>query len=240
MKTNKSIILLGLITLTAFSCKEASPEPEPTSLKVGLVAHIPLDGNADDISETGLIGTITGATVTKDRKGKAGGAFYFDGTNDFILYNQTDKLNFSGAKPYTLSAWVKPDALRESGSSLAISKFDGGVAASWYLGVTKDANIVSYRNVAPWSAAGLSTITVEKYVHLLATYDGTDLKLYVNGVLDGSKPFTTNPNDAKTPVMIGGSHSRGTPTPNFTGSVDEVRIYNRVLEASEIEWLAKN
>lgn len=244
MKTPNIFLIASLFAISFYSCnlieKEIKTEPEPTSLQVGLLTYLPFDGNSDDIGETGLNGTITGATITADRKGKPTGAFYFDGENDYILYDQEEKLNFSGTRPYTLSAWIKVDDLNQTASSIFMSKFDGGVGASWYLGVTSDSSIISYRNISPWSTKGISDVPINEFVHLSATYDGTDLKLYVNGVLDSSKPFRGNPNDARTPVMIGGRHNRGKPEPNFKGTVDEIRIYSRVLEKEEIEWLAKN
>lgn len=244
MKTTNIFLILAFFSISFFSCniieKEVASEPEPTSLQVGLLTYLPFEGNSDDLGETGLNGTITGATITADRKGMPTGAFYFDGENDYILYDQVEKLNFSGAKPYTLSAWIKVEDLNQAAASIFMSKFDGGVGASWYLGVTSDSSVISYRNISPWSSQGISNIPINEFVHLSATYDGTDLKLYVNGVLDSSKAFRGNPSDARTPVMIGGRHNKGVPVPSFRGSVDEIRIYSRVLEKEELEWLSKN
>ncbi len=233
-----SMLLLCLTLVTSCIKDDPSAEPEPTSLKIGLVAHFPLNGNADDIGTSGLKGTVTGTTIDSDRFGKPAGAYYFDGEDDIILYDKPELLGLGGRNPYTMSVWVKPEY--QDKTSHIISKFNGGISAGWYVGINKDSVSQSYRNAEPWATYGTTQINFDKYVHLLTIYDGVNLMTYVNGELDSSTAFFSHPNDVKTRIVIGGLYSRNVINATFKGSIDDIRIYNRVLEAEEIEWLVEH
>ncbi|MEL6357328.1 MAG: LamG domain-containing protein [Bacteroidota bacterium] len=217
------------------------PEMEPTSLRIGLLAHFAFEGNADDLSSNAYTGTVVGATVTADRNGEPNGAYYFDGIDDHINYGNLTDLALGGAQPYTMAAWVKPEQLDNPDSrSIIISKFNGGVAAGWYLAINGNATVAAYRNVAPWATFGIGAVDWSEYVHVASTYDGTALKVYINGIEDNSVNFGTHPNDRTTNVTVGAIYSQNNLVPAFRGNIDEVRIYNRVLEPEELTWLAEN
>ncbi|MEH2313056.1 MAG: LamG-like jellyroll fold domain-containing protein [Nostoc sp.] len=79
--------------------------------------------------------------------------------------------------------------------------------------------------------------TADRWVHLVGTYDGSMLRLYVDGVQIGANPVTGNLLVDNNPVTIGAAenYAEGTPLGDrFDGLVDEVRIYNRALSATEI------
>lgn len=219
---------------------DPEPEPEPSSLGIGLLFNAPFSGNADDISSNGLSGTITGATITTDRNGEANEAYRFDGVNDFINFGQADHLGLGGAAPYTMTVWAKPELQDTPSTMMAVSKFNGGVAAGWYVAINAEDKGQIYRNVSPWATYGENSFPRGSYVHLAAIYDGANLSLYVNGELDASIPFRTNTNDRTTDVLVGANFSRGNPAAFFKGTIDDVRIYNRVLTDEEITWLANH
>ncbi len=214
------------------------PDPEPSSLSIGLLFHAPFSGNADDISSAALSGTITGATITTDRNGEVNEAYCFDGVNDYINFGQADHLGLGGANPYTMTTWIKPELPETPRTMMVISKFDGGVSAGWYVGVNAEDKGQIYRNVVPWATYGTNPFPRDAYVHLAAVYDGSNLSLYVNGTLDATTPFGTHPNDRRTDVLVGANHNRGNPNAFFKGTIDDIRIYNRVLTDDEITWLA--
>lgn len=76
---------------------------------------------------------------------------------------------------------------------------------------------------------------LNKWVLLTGTYDGSNLKLYINGALNNTVSGTGAPfNSAKViPLQIGGDTGRFT----WSGSLDDVRIYNRALSAAEVNQL---
>ena len=68
--------------------------------------------------------------------------------------------------------------------------------------------------------------------------DSTDtVKFYVNGVLQGTKTLNTSILSSNVPVIIGGRN--GASDANFDGAIDDVRIYNRVISAIEVQSLYK-
>ena len=69
------------------------------------------------------------------------------------------------------------------------------------------------------------------WTHVAATYNGTQIQLYINGGLVSSTPATGAIQTTTTPLRIGGNTYS---TEFFQGLIDEVRIYNRALSAAEI------
>jgi hypothetical protein len=214
------------------------PDPEPTSLRTGLVFHVPFSGNADDVAVNGLSGTVTGATITTDRHGAANEAYRFDGVDDFINYGSAPDLGLGGRATYTMAAWVKLEDRGDRMRNTIISKFNGGVLAGWYLAVNADTEIQAYRNVAPWSVSGAPVVPYDEYVHVASTFDGSNFTVWLNGELSGTTNFGSHPHDGQTNLLIGGTHSQNQVVPLLKGTVDDVRIYNRLLTASELTWLA--
>ena len=235
------VIFFGLAFFMSSCTKDESfgeteNREEPTSLKVGLVGHWDFRGNANDLSESGFHGAVTGATPTRDRHGRDNGAFSFNGISDHINLGNIEELSFGGFQPYTITSWVRPDT---AGGNV-ISKWNGGVSAGWYLNVKSDMHISSYRNVVPWTAKSVDKVSDNEWVHLATKYDGSTLYVYINGVLQASQPFTSQPYDTRTDVLIGALHSRHKVAGFFQGDIDEVRLYNRDLTDDEIKILASN
>ena len=85
-----------------------------------------------------------------------------------------------------------------------------------------------------------STISTNQWYHFAGTYDGTTQKFYLNGVLVGSRTSTIS-YTALDSVLIGADKGtvNGTLTDFWQGSIDEVRIYNYALTATEITSLYK-
>ena len=69
------------------------------------------------------------------------------------------------------------------------------------------------------------------WTHLAATYDGTTVRLYVNGAQVASRAVTGNLISSTGALRIGGNTIWGE---YFSGLIDEVRIYNRALTPAEI------
>lgn len=81
------------------------------------------------------------------------------------------------------------------------------------------------------AAGGTAILPTNAWTHLAATYDGSNLRIYVNGVEAGITPVTGPMVTSTLPLRIGGNALWGE---FFRGVIDEVRIYNRARSASEI------
>jgi hypothetical protein len=132
----------------------------------------------------------------------------------------------------TLSAWVYPTAL--SGWHTVIMK--EGAGDEMY---TLNANTGQNRpQVAITTSGGLTTLfgtaqlPLNTWTHLAGTYDGSTLRLYVNGSLVASKAVTGSLRTSTGPLRIGGNSLWGE---FFRGRIDEAKIYKRALTTPEIQ-----
>lgn len=83
------------------------------------------------------------------------------------------------------------------------------------------------------------TINDNTWHHVAAVYDGANVTLYVDGSSDGSVAKTGNLTTSSRNVRIGARHTTSMGE-YFTGIIDDVRIYNKALSASEIQQIHDN
>jgi|GEM_PF-3879536 len=214
------------------------PDPivEPASLSQGLVMYIPFEGSATDKVDPTRTGIKVDVDLTADRNGNSDGAYSFNGNTSYINFGNIEEIAFGGFEPYSFSVWMKADSINKS--TIVMSKFDQGVRAGWFMGLGADGNVSSYRHFPPWSTASPSAIEWNKYVHVTYIYDGEAFQFYINGQLDHTKEFNRTDYDRITDVLVGARHSQSSPVPSFKGSIDDIRIYNRVLTQEEIDFLS--
>jgi hypothetical protein len=198
------------------------------SLQKGLVGHWTM---AQDSLKGSLLadktpyendGTIYGATFTTDRKGKANSAMSFDGVNDYIDCGNDDSLNITEA--ITISYWVK----YISGGELGLAKnwnewrFMKGYTLSIY-------NTIG-GNYSNWNVSFIPVVGT--WYHLTYSYDGSNQKFFLNGELKNTNSRTGSL--LSSAKLYLGAYPSGN---SFTGSIDDVRVYNRALSAEEIAFL---
>jgi hypothetical protein len=181
-----------------------------------------------DASGVNNHGTITGATRTA--AGKFGGALSFNGTSNWVTVPDAASLDLTTGM--TLEAWVNPASL--SGWRTALLKESSGTLSyAMYANDNTPNPAVTVRiGGADRSAVGTSRLPLNTWTHLAATYDGAQVRLYVNGVQAGSRAQTGSITVSTGPLRIGGN---AVWTEFFAGLIDEVRVYNRALSAAEIQ-----
>jgi hypothetical protein len=200
-------------------------------MAVGLVAAYAFDEGAGaaaaDASSTGNGASVSGAAWTA---GKYGGALSFDGVNDMVTVPDAASLDLT--TEMTLEAWVRP-ASNSNWGTVILKERGAGLAYSLYStdGVNRPPSAYVYRT-RDVRALGTGTLALNTWSHLGGTYDGANLRLYVNGALasttavTGAMPATTNA------LRIGGNTVWGE---YFNGLIDDVRVYNRALTIAEIQ-----
>ncbi|GAA5128105.1 RICIN domain-containing protein [Luteolibacter yonseiensis] len=206
----------------------APPEPQGT-----LMAQFKLDGSARDVSGRGLHGTVSGGVSYSTGRVDAQAAT-FNGTNGSIEFPAPVDTNF------TLACWVKTSATAGTGQWYqGMGLIDGEVG-----GVAKDFGLALVGNKAAFGVGNAdititSTVAINDNVwhHVLATLDTGSgaMKLYVDGSLQASGNGPTGARTAPGKMRLG---SIGGVTGFLNGSLDEVRIYNRILGPAEITHLA--
>jgi len=172
--------------------------------------------------------------------GLTSGAIEFDGTSDFIQVERNSNLE---PQIFTLSAWIKPDVVSDGSNYFdIIQKGQTSHAAEYYsYRLTLYGGYAQFVAVCDsWGGDGLTgtiPISVDEWQHLTATFNGSLMSLYVNGVLDDTLANSGTISYYDTPLNIGRRYTLG--DSYFDGTIDEVLIYNDSLTASEVTELYK-
>lgn len=177
-------------------------------------------------------GTISGASWTT--AGKYGNALNFDGTNDSVGVADSNSLDLTTAM--TLSAWVKPDAISGKWQDLIFK--ERGSSGSYGLDAdgpgTSRPSVAFARADGVYVMTGPTALTAGQWAHVAGTWDGQNLKLYVNGTLVRTVARTGPILTSSDPLRIGGTAVFGG-NQYVDGTIDEVRVYNRALTAQEVQ-----
>jgi hypothetical protein len=84
-----------------------------------------------------------------------------------------------------------------------------------------------------WKSMPAGPVVLNTWIHLAATYDGSTVRFYTNGVLAASASVTVRLNDS-CPLRIGAGATEGAGNYWFPGRVDDVRVYRVALDAAHI------
>ena len=234
---NSALVGSSVSLVVSLGPAPVTPPPPPAGGLVLALNFNELSGaTALDASGNNLNGTVLGATRVE---GRFGGALSFDGVNDWVTVTDTTGSPLDLTTGMTLEAWVKPETLngwdtallKERGANLLSyglyvhdgAPLAGGVAApAGYLRTGSADQAV--RNTAP--------LAVGEWSHIAMTYDGSTMRLYVNGTQVASRVQGGAMAVGNGALRIGGNNSFAGEF--FRGLIDEVRVYNRALSAAEI------
>jgi len=193
----------------------------------GLVAAYPFDGNADDVSGNGNDAAITGAQLTADRFDVENAAYTFDGQDDKIQVASSADLDITDG--ITLAAWVRPV---ETKTQFVIRK-GAETSAPYFLALAGNGDIVF--SVSPGGRLRKSGYTLDVWTLLVATWDGSTMTLYENGVAVASAPQSGTIPTNDSPLLIGTRLQL--PADTFHGDLDEIMIWDRALAENEVAGL---
>jgi hypothetical protein len=189
--------------------------------------------SAVDSSGNSHTGTLSGPTWTT---GKIAGGLKFDGTNDYAsIPNDTD---FQVTDALTVAGWVKGNRSWDMGSysDVILRKGDAN-PNNWELGIMNGHVSLNLDNYDGSGFEGTTTLSLNAWHHVAATWDGSTVRLYLDGVLNNTPAaYTASLGTDTRPVYLGG---RIGSTDVTSGTIDDVRFYNRCLTAAEIAALAK-
>jgi len=237
MKTvlNNNLIALTLICVV-LSFGTARDVSGDVLVDANLVAYWQFSGDAKDSSGCGNDGTLGGnATVSGD-------ILTLDGNGDYVNCGDVD---VDVDASFTLSVWLRPAAAGDVQAVLTKGDANYPGDDSYGLYYMNDDRFCFYVSEdGGWeNCAYVSTVNtyseIYEWYHVVATLDGTDLAIYVNGTEDtGSQTGSVSgavDNDIDTLI---GARVEGTGTIDyFYGDIDEVMIYNCALEDWEVRKL---
>jgi PKD repeat protein len=201
----------------------------------GLIAALGFEegsGNvAGDVSGHSNGGTITGAIWTNGYFGKA----LSFGAGSLVTIADSPSLDLTAE--LTLEAWVYPRSYDGSWMNIMIKPNGDPASANpcFILNGSTPPSLAPSFFVSPATnnvTAG-SQLPLNEWSHLAATYDGMLMRLFVNGVEVSSQQLTGPLVTSADSLTIGGNSFSGH---NWSGMLDEVRIYGRALNQSEIQF----
>jgi hypothetical protein len=227
---------------------EVSFTTNTIDLNTGLVAYYPFNGNANDESGNRNNATIlNGVTLTTDKNGQSNSAYYLNGINgtnsgiflpvtlpasdytmsiwfqiiDTVKVGQNSSHTIVCVDPYTLFgvAFNHPYAPNKMMSCL-------GNGNGWLICADKNPNSWDLTNKIQWH-------------NLIILKSATSYKYYIDGNLMRTQEISQNYNIPITKVYLGSYPNIGSGEV-LNGKLDNVRIYNRLLDLNEINYLSKN
>lgn len=191
---------------------------------------------AYDSSGNNNHGTIYSATWISNCKSNY--CLSFDGANDYV--EVADNGGLDNIPQITLVAWFKLNQLASAKGEMEFivaKKHSVSPWSSYFMGITTANNFqFSLLNSAQGQASATSTSTFQAGVwyFVACTYDGSSMKIYVNGDPSASAVQTGSIFDSNYPFRIGADWSGGS---RMNGTIDDVRVYNYALTADEIKAL---
>jgi hypothetical protein len=244
------IVLLLFITISCEKSEEKTIIQQsnclPTNLQNGVIAFYPFsNGSINDFSGNNYhLTNTTSASSGVDRAGNPNCAFNFiSANNDFLKYTNPTFLDNFQTLPFSISLWYKP-ITTNWGFEVLIGRDTGthcpDTSGQWSIslydcrrpvfGINQYSLWDDYinNNGCDETTADLSNV----WQHLTVTCTGTDLKLYKNGVLTTEIPGTGC--STNIPTLNTGDLFLGK---DYTGLLDDVIIYNRILTQTEITEL---
>jgi hypothetical protein len=237
------ILILALASGAGYALyRSKAAVTQKSASKDGLVGYWRFEENtgtaAGDMSGNGNTGTLTNGPTWVD--GKNGKAVNFDGTNDYVSAGSPALLD--DIATLTTCAWINPETLPADGAYRIIDEKTSGTGGWAFLVYNSSGTLVPglYRDFSTYDGYWFGTqgIALNTWTHVCLAYDNSSVSndpvFYINGASISATevytPIGTASSDAASTLVIGAYTSAY----YFDGSIDEVRMYNRVLSVTEI------
>ncbi|MBR9676849.1 hypothetical protein GOV04_01805, partial [Candidatus Woesearchaeota archaeon] len=178
-------------------------------------------------------GTCSGVTCPNITQGRFGKAYnYSSSSSTYFVVKNNSNINLNGN--ITVATWYYPMSVGSGELDHVVSKWGSyalrlGSSSSAYPGfifsLWDSSEINAYTGTEP---------SMNQWYHVVGTYDGSAMKLYVNGVLEDTNTTPDGLTSYDTSNLYLGEYEGGQTTYRANGLIDEVAIWNRSLNASEI------
>ena len=249
-------ILLASIFIVCYGCKktEKCTNEKDDTLKTGLIAYYPFNGNANDTSGNNKHGLLmNGTAFTFDAHNNANSAANFDGIDDYIKV--ADNNNYFAPSKMSVSFLFNLRDVNQRASFVTKSDFTNYSSVSWSCGMALSNNPYfefSLANAdnpcgALWGSANgqghsikySTALQNNKWYHATVIFNLGVETMYINGSLVAARVsnYSTLNNCSTADLKIGAWWQND--IVSIDGKFDELRIYNRILAENEIEKLAQ-
>ena len=144
-----------------------------------------------------------------------------------------DVFDFAGNGAFSAELWLTPTTVDATGRRIISKEWsDAAGSQGWYLLHTASRLEFSRIRNSVWNNASRAALTPGTRYHVVVTYDGTTMRLYVNGALAGSGGSTQALVDSPAAFAIGARPTGGSP---FVGTIDEPAVYGVALTGAQVQ-----
>ncbi|MDQ3001781.1 MAG: PKD domain-containing protein [Fibrobacterota bacterium] len=178
----------------------------------------PLNGTGTDLGLNANNGVVTGATATPDHAGVAGAALNFNGSSQVA----TGTASANTGTNMTVSMWIKIPA------GISLQYFINNNMSGF--GIWSRSGEVGLAISLPSTNSAGGAVSPNVWTHFTGTYDGSNIKVYINGVLANTTAHAGPPIAGSLSNLVIGATG-------WSGALDEVRFYNKPLTQAEVTAL---
>jgi hypothetical protein len=221
-----------------------TPSFEPDCLVPGAIACLPFDGGqAIDASGNNNHGRVVGAVPTTDRYGRPNAALIFNGKDNYVIVDTLRGIA-PGNSPKSISGWFRCEHFNKylqmlfgfgttEGSynfQIGVGPLGGGLDTPYVFRVNGWGDSYDWRT-------GIPAIRFfdGQWHHCVLSYDGTAMRLYFDGSL-AQQTLDFHYNTPTVPVLVIGNEIDLNEW-EFDGALDDIRIFNRAIDANEVKLL---
>jgi len=169
--------------------------------------------------------------------GKFGTCLKFDGTGDYAVVSKP----VVSSKPLTFAAWVFPTDASSQNTVISIGETAAGTRDTIYLSFSSSAviGLLQFVNDVFSSAQMVTPYVEDVWQHVVATVDvAGNVVIYLDGIpTSGLSIDAVHPTAADTTAIGAFIDNAGVFINNWTGNIDDVFVYNRVLNQQEVNQL---
>lgn len=218
-RPSRAFLALAALALVT-SGRALAQSPACVAPPAGMVAWWPGDGNAHDISGANAAALVGGAAYAA---GRVDQAFSLNGSTAWVEAPDAAALRFTGA--FTIDAWIYPNAT----GGRVVDKITAGSGDGYLLDTW--GGVIRFLFDGQ-TLSGATTIPTGAWSHVAGVYDGAEMRVYLNGTLDGTRATTAAVPTNALPLRIGAASDGGS---LFWGLIDEVELFGRSLSQAEIQ-----
>lgn len=178
-----------------------------------------------------------GPYATAFGPGYRGRGGYMDGVQQYALVDvKNGPLDFVGA--FTDAAWVRPERVPADFEVIVSRSYGSADESSFVLSIDSGMHL-RYGSQGNDSLVSSSAIAVGEWTHVAMSFDGTTKRIYINAVLEGSAPAPVAVTWDDHHLFIGADEGASVTmaSHHLLGTVDEVMLFDRTLDAAELTGL---
>jgi hypothetical protein len=226
----QALLYLSALTCISFETLQAQiPSYVPTT---DLVGWYGFNGNANDASTAANHLTNNGATPTTDRYNVTNAAYNFSGATQYLVRN-TPSFTFGATSSFTVSFWMFKPTLTYGIALMNSSGTNGNFIWNFQTGNTGSFQFGTNKQGSAWAWAQ-STYAINQWYHVVGTFANGAMTLYIDGVQAATNTYVhTGALAVNLPFYVGRGHGGN----YFSGKIDDIGIWTRVLTLAEIQGL---